>query len=57
MTPETFVNAIPVPAGHIGADGRIGAINDALASANAQPIDMPCTPQKIWQALRDARPA
>ncbi|MEZ5722659.1 MAG: ATP-binding protein [Paracoccaceae bacterium] len=31
MTPETFVNAIPVPAGHIGADGRIGAINDALA--------------------------
>jgi len=32
MTPAEAVTAIPMPAGHIGADGRIGAINDELAS-------------------------
>ena len=31
MTPDDFVQAIPMPAGLIGSDGRIGAINDGLA--------------------------
>jgi len=31
MTPDDIVNAIPVPCGHIGADGQIGAINEGLA--------------------------
>ena len=31
MTPDDFVKATPMPAGYIGADGRIGALNDGLA--------------------------
>jgi len=32
----------------------LNAINDALASAGAGPIDMPATPERIWRALRQA---
>ena len=32
MTPDDVVTAIPVPAGHIGPDGRIRAINAGLAA-------------------------
>ena len=32
MTPDDIVNAIPLPCGHILLDGRIGAINDGLAT-------------------------
>jgi two-component system phosphate regulon sensor histidine kinase PhoR len=31
MTPDDIVSAIPLPCGHVGADGRIRAINDGLA--------------------------
>jgi carbon-monoxide dehydrogenase large subunit len=29
----------------------INAVNDALASRNAAPIDMPATPERVWRAL------
>ncbi len=32
MTPDEFVKAIPLPCGYIGPDGRIVALNDALAA-------------------------
>jgi len=32
MTPDDFVPALPVPAVHIAADGRVGAINDSAAA-------------------------
>jgi carbon-monoxide dehydrogenase large subunit len=33
----------------------LNAVNDALASAGAGPIDMPATPERVWRALREAR--
>jgi carbon-monoxide dehydrogenase large subunit len=30
----------------------LNAVNDALASAGAGPIDMPATPERVWRALR-----
>jgi carbon-monoxide dehydrogenase large subunit len=43
-------------AGTLGAIPAVmNAINDALAAAGAPPVDMPATPEKIWQALRQAR--
>src|SRR6516165_8325973 len=48
----------------IGESGAIGApptivhaVLDALASFGITHLDMPLTPQKIWAAIRDARPA
>jgi carbon-monoxide dehydrogenase large subunit len=35
----------------------MNAITDALADAGAPPIDMPATPQKVWQALVSAKAA
>jgi carbon-monoxide dehydrogenase large subunit len=32
----------------------LNAIEDALASAGAGPIDMPATPERVWRALREA---
>jgi carbon-monoxide dehydrogenase large subunit len=32
----------------------LNAVNDALASAGAGPIDMPATPERVWRALREA---
>jgi carbon-monoxide dehydrogenase large subunit len=31
------------------------AVLDALAPLGIEAIDMPATPAKIWQAIRDAR--
>ncbi len=47
--------------GEAGCAGSItsvmNAITDALADAGAPPIDMPATPQKVWQALVSAKAA
>lgn len=43
-------------AGTVGAlSASMAAINNALASAGAGPIDMPATPQRVWAALRKLR--
>jgi len=38
---------------------RIGAIrdavNDALAQVGARYLDLPTTPERVWQAIRGAR--
>jgi carbon-monoxide dehydrogenase large subunit len=45
-------------AGTVGAlPAVMNAINDALAPAGVQYLQMPCTPLKVWQALRAAKSA
>jgi len=46
----------------VGESGAVGAlpavmnaINDALASAGADRVDMPATPKRIWHALQRTR--
>jgi carbon-monoxide dehydrogenase large subunit len=42
--------------GTVGAPGAvIHAILDALAPMGVTHIDMPATPERIWQAIQDAR--
>ena len=69
--PDIEVDLIEVPcasnplgvkgAGEAGAVGSppatINAVVDALRSAGAGVIDMPATPQRVWQALHEARVA
>src|SRR5579864_6350345 len=43
-------------AGTVGALAAImNAINNALAQAGAEYLSMPCTPEKVWQALQRAK--
>jgi carbon-monoxide dehydrogenase large subunit len=35
----------------------MNAIVDALSEYGIRHIDMPATPQRVWQAIRDARRA
>jgi len=43
-------------AGTVGGLAAVmNAINDALAQAGAPYVQMPCTPEKVWRALQDAR--
>jgi carbon-monoxide dehydrogenase large subunit len=43
-------------AGTVGALGAaMSAINDALAPLGIRHFDMPATPQRVWEAIRDAR--
>jgi aerobic carbon-monoxide dehydrogenase large subunit len=58
-TPTTYN---PLGAKGIGEAGTIGAtpavqnaVVDAVAHLGVRHIDMPTTPQRVWQALRDAR--
>jgi carbon-monoxide dehydrogenase large subunit len=63
---ELRENATPTPRNPLGVKGvgeagTIGAIpavmnaiNNALVSAGAPPIEMPATPEKVWRALRQA---
>ena len=51
----------PLGAKGIGESGTIGstpavhnAVIDALSHLGVRHIDMPCTPLKVWQAMRDA---
>ena len=55
----TFVN--PLGAKGIGESGTIGAtpavhnaVCDALAHLGVRHVDMPCTPERVWRAVRDA---
>lgn len=68
-TPPFRFHSHPVPAktnalgvkgcGEAGCAGSItsvmNAVCDALVEAGAKPIDMPATPDKVWQALAAAR--
>ncbi len=58
---ETPTPLNPLGAKGIGESGTIGsmpavhnAVVDALAHLGVSHIDMPCTPNKVWQAIRDA---
>ena len=60
QTPTTYN---PLGAKGIGEAGTIGstpavqnAIIDALAHLGVRHIDMPASPQRVWQALRSAQP-
>jgi carbon-monoxide dehydrogenase large subunit len=51
----------PLGAKGIGESGTIGsipavqnAVVDALAHLGVRHIDLPCTPERVWRALRDA---
>jgi carbon-monoxide dehydrogenase large subunit len=58
METPTFLN--PLGAKGIGESGTIGAtpavvnaVVDALRHVGVDHIDMPCTPERVWRALRD----
>jgi carbon-monoxide dehydrogenase large subunit len=46
--------------GEVGAIGVppavINAVLDALAHLGVKHIEMPATPEKVWRAIREARP-
>jgi carbon-monoxide dehydrogenase large subunit len=59
MATPTWVN--PLGAKGIGESGTIGAtpaiqsaVCDALAHLGVRHVDMPCTPERVWQAIRAA---
>lgn len=61
---ETPTPANPLGAKGIGESGTIGstpavqnAVVDALAHLGIRHIDLPATPERVWQALQDARGA
>jgi carbon-monoxide dehydrogenase large subunit len=63
---ENIVPTMTNPLGVKGAgeSGTVGAlpsvmnaVNDALAHIGAQPVQMPATPYKVWQAIQAAPPA
>ncbi len=54
----------PLGAKGVGEAGTVGAlpallnaVNDALAPLGVRHLDMPVTPERVWQAIRDARSA
>jgi len=54
----------PLGAKGVGEAGTVGAlpallnaVNDALASLSARPIDMPVTPERVWRAIQEAKAA
>lgn len=60
METPTFINALGAKG--IGESGTIGstpavqsAVIDAVSHLGVRHIDMPCTPQRVWQALAAAR--
>jgi carbon-monoxide dehydrogenase large subunit len=59
---ETPTPVNPLGAKGIGESGTIGstpavqsAVVDALAHLGVRHVDMPATPERVWQAIRDAR--
>ncbi len=68
--PEFAVHSHPVPAttnplgvkgcGEAGCAGSLtsimNAVVDALSGYGIKHIDMPATPQRVWQAIQDAKP-
>ena len=67
ITFETANTETPTPLNALGAKGigesaTIGstpavqnAVVDALAPLGVRHIDLPCTPERVWRAIRDAR--
>ena len=58
---ETPTHLNPLGAKGIGESGTIGsmpavqnAVIDALSHLGVRHIDMPCTPQRVWNAMQDA---
>lgn len=61
LNTETAAPGNPIGAKGIGESGTIGAtpavhsaVIDAVAHLGIRHIDMPCTPEKVWRAVRDA---
>lgn len=61
---ETPTDVDPLGAKGIGESGAIGAtpavqnaVVDALAHLGVRHIDMPCTPERVWRAIRAAQSA
>jgi carbon-monoxide dehydrogenase large subunit len=61
---ETPTPLNPIGAKGIGQSGAIGApaavanaVHDALAPLGVGEIDLPFTPERVWQAIRDAVPS
>ncbi len=59
---ETPTHLNPLGAKGIGESGTIGstpamqnAVVDALSHLGVRHIDMPCTPERVWRAINDAR--
>jgi carbon-monoxide dehydrogenase large subunit len=59
---ETPTPLNPLGAKGIGESATIGstpavhnAVCDALSARGVRHLDMPCTPHRVWQALRDTR--
>ncbi|MGH9068622.1 MAG: xanthine dehydrogenase family protein molybdopterin-binding subunit, partial [Acidimicrobiales bacterium] len=59
---ETPTPLNPLGAKGIGESGTIGstpavqnAVIDAVSHLGIRHIDMPCTPERVWRAIRDAR--
>ncbi len=59
---ETPTPINPLGAKGIGESGTIGAtpavqnaVVDALAHLGVRHVDMPCTPERVWQAIQEAR--
>jgi carbon-monoxide dehydrogenase large subunit len=59
---ETPTPLNPLGAKGIGESGTIGstpavqnAVVDALTPFGVRHLDMPCTAERVWQALRDAK--
>jgi aerobic carbon-monoxide dehydrogenase large subunit len=59
---ETPTPLNPLGAKGIGESGTIGstpavhnAVCDALAHLGVRHLDMPCTPERVWRAIRAAR--
>ena len=59
---ETPTPLNPLGAKGIGESGTIGstpavqnAVVDALSHLGIRHLDMPCTPERVWRAIRDAR--
>jgi carbon-monoxide dehydrogenase large subunit len=60
---------VPTPSNPLGVKGAgeagtvgslaavMNAVNDALADAGAEYVQMPATPEKVWAALEAARKA
>jgi carbon-monoxide dehydrogenase large subunit len=59
---QTPTHLNPLGAKGIGESGTIGstpavqnAVVDALSHLGIRHLDMPCTPERVWRAIRDAR--
>lgn len=63
---DVATNEVPTPTNPLGVKGAgeagnvgalaatMNAINNALASIDADTVDMPATPQKLWRAIQQA---